>query len=96
MTTWVTVPYEAFRLLQGEPRRYRSSAHGERDFCDTCGTPLTFRHDSYPEEIDITLGSLDRPELFPAERHIWTESRLEWLEVDRELPAEARESGSGG
>ena len=45
-----------------------------------------------PETIDLTIATLDHPEQAPAERHIWTDSRLPWLHLDEHLPGEAKET----
>lgn len=85
--TWVTVPRTRFAFTRGAPAVYKSSDHGERRFCPTCGTHITFTSTHDPESVDITVGSLDHPENHPADRHVWTASRLPWLELDRHLPA---------
>jgi hypothetical protein len=70
---WVTVPADAFELLQGELRTVRGratepgtcdSCGGVRGFCPACGTHITFVGDDRPTEIDITTGSLDDPDRF--------------------------------
>ncbi len=93
--TWIAVPEKRFTLTQGSLVRYPSSDHGKRGFCASCGTQITFFTTRHPESIDITLGSLDHPERHPADRHIWTENRLPWLQLDAQLPAWPRSTGSG-
>jgi hypothetical protein len=44
------------------------------------------------ESIDVTIATLDHPELAPADRHIWVESRLPWLHLDEQLPEEDGET----
>ncbi len=87
VVTWINLPPERFAFTRGEPAVYRSSARGERRFCGTCGAQLTFRSEDAPGEIDVTLATLDRPENHPADRHIWTKSRLPWLRLDEHLPS---------
>lgn len=84
--TWFTVPRDKFEVTQGELAMYRSSSHGERGFCGTCGSPITFANANYPDEIDVTLATLDAPEDHPATANIWTSSRLPWLKLDTHLP----------
>ncbi|MFQ5775190.1 MAG: GFA family protein [Kiloniellaceae bacterium] len=97
VVTWLTVAADRFALTKGEPVRFKSSDHGERGFCPTCGAQITFVTRHRPQEVDVTVGSLDHPEAHPAERHIWTSSRLPWLRLDEELPAYAGFSpGDGG
>lgn len=82
---WVSVPRTHFRFTRGEPTLYRSSAHAERSFCAVCGSQLTFFSESSPEDIDVTLGSLDTPEQHPPDRHVFISSRLPWLHLDDHL-----------
>lgn len=83
---WVTVQRDQFRWLVGTPNSFRSSDHATRSFCGRCGTPLTFCSDSLPDEIDVTIASLDDPEQVPPEDHIWVSSKLGWVEISDRLP----------
>jgi hypothetical protein len=58
-----------------------------RRFCPRCGSQLTFRSARWPDDIDVTLGTLDRAEDFPPDHHIFVSSRLAWLHLDEALPA---------
>jgi len=91
---WATVPADTFQFLAGTPSSFRSSDHGTRTFCPRCGTPLTFRSFRFPDEVDVTICSLDRPELVPPQDHTQASSKLPWVAVEDGLPvyAEARES----
>jgi hypothetical protein len=60
----VAFPCESFRWTRGEPAHFRSSAHVRRGFCANCGTPLTFESDE-AAHLNVTIGSLDHPELVP-------------------------------
>ena len=92
---WFSALKARFRLLAGEPRRFRSSAKGTRSFCSSCGTPLTCELDEFPEEIDVTLCSLDNPEGVLPKDHTWTSSRLTWIKLADGLPSyrESRQEG---
>src|ERR671911_234631 len=59
LVTWVVANQGDFRVTKGEPAVYRSSEHGERAFCRGCGAQLTFRTSRRPDDVDITVGSLD-------------------------------------
>ena len=85
--TWLTVPNDRFALAKGEFATYRSSDHGERLSCPACASQIAFRSSKRPDEIDVTLGSLDTPQDHPAKHHSHTASRLPWLHLDDELPA---------
>ncbi len=92
MMTWVTVARADFAWISGSPARYRSSDHGERCFCPTCGTELTLSTTRHPNEVDVTLGSFDHPELHRANRHVWTSARLPGLHLDDNLPDHPEET----
>src|ERR1700746_3995177 len=59
---WFSVRTSDFRIIQGEPARFNSTAKGVRS---RCGAQLTFEHADFPDEIDVTTNSLDDPELMP-------------------------------
>ncbi|MFI7868855.1 GFA family protein [Ectopseudomonas khazarica] len=88
LTTWVTVPRTSFQWLQGQPRTFASSASCSRYFCADCGAHLALFTTLSPRTLDVTVATLDAPELAPANRHIWVGSRLPWLSVDPQLPEE--------
>jgi hypothetical protein len=78
---WFTVPRSRFRLLAGEPARFRSTPKATRCFCPRCGTQLTFEHEDLPDEIDVTTCSLDDPNLLPPRDHTRTSSKLHWVHL---------------
>ncbi|WP_433935422.1 GFA family protein [Sorangium cellulosum] len=79
MPAFATFPDERFELLSGAPATYRSSSIAVRQFCSTCGSALFWRRDG-AREIDIFLGSMDRPsDLPPPSFQIWTVHRVPWL-----------------
>lgn len=90
--TWLTCTPEAFAVTKGEMKIYQSSAEARRGFCGACGSPIAFLPGNPPVEIDVTLGSLDDQDSLPADRNIWTFSRLPWLKLDEHLPDHARET----
>jgi hypothetical protein len=98
VVAWGTWPADRFTWSQGEPRTFASSAKGERSFCPSCGTSLTFVDPGDPTLVDVTLASLDDPASFPPACHIWTMSRIRWLEVGDKLPRHtgARPEGESG
>jgi hypothetical protein len=93
---WFSVSRSKFRLVQGTPTRFRSTAKGTRSFCPHCGTQLTFEHDDASDELDITTCSLDDPEQLPPTDHTRTSSQLAWVRLADDLPEhpEARAKGS--
>jgi hypothetical protein len=47
---------------------------------------LIFEHDDFPDEIDITISSLDEPERVVPKDHTYTSSKLNWIELADSLP----------
>jgi hypothetical protein len=87
-----TLPFIVFSagqlvFTQGEPTKFRSSAGVTRSFCGRCGSPLTYRSEESPERVDVMTCSLDAPEAYPPQFHVWVSHKLEWTRLDNELPA---------
>jgi hypothetical protein len=80
-----------FAWTRGSPGTFESSSVALRDYCRDCGTPLTVR-DAGSEWIDVTIGSLDRPQDVPPTLHYGVESRLAWLDRLAALPTETTEA----
>jgi hypothetical protein len=89
VVAWFSVSRSALALT-GEPVRYRSSAGATRSFCGRCGTSLLFESDAHPDEVDVTLSTLDDPNALPPKDHTWTASKVGWDAVCDGLPAFAR------
>ena len=77
---WTLVPLEAV-AIRGSPSTYASSADGRRVFCPNCGTGLFYRNAKiFPNQIDIQLATLDRPQEAPApDNQVQTAERLAWM-----------------
>ena len=84
---WFSVPRAAFRLTAGAPSRFASSEGVERSFCPTCGTSLTYRSRDFPDEIDVTIASLDDPDAAPPRDHTQVADKLRWTRLPEDLPA---------
>ncbi len=83
---WVTFPKSALAILAGVPKTFASSAKAVRQFCPNCGTQLFFAFTEGPEDIDVSLASLDDPAVFPPTYHIWTGSQIPWFTITDNLP----------
>jgi hypothetical protein len=90
LVAWASFPRAGFRFTSGRPARIRSSPGACRSFCAACGTPLVFEHDDFPDELDITLCSLDDPQSIPPKDHTHLRSGLSWVEAMDALPKYAR------
>jgi len=84
--SWVTFTVAAFAFIKGKPLEYASSSRVVRSFCGRCGTPLTYCHDSRPDLIDVTVCSLDQPDLITPLDHIWTQYQLGFIKLADDLP----------
>jgi hypothetical protein len=80
----VVVTISSFAWTRAQPAVYRSSQRAERFFCPTCGTPLALRDE--PDFLDVTLATLDDPEVIRPSHHIWAASQIEWLDIADDLP----------
>lgn len=89
---WVSFERSGFSYVKGSPRIYRSSSHGQREFCSTCGSQIAFRSTDRPTTVEINTGTLDDPETMPPGYHIWYESRISWFDIADDLP---RHAGNG-
>jgi len=89
-SSYVIVPAEAFRLLQGSPRFHASpSERGgmtRRGFCPECGAPVVVKPDAAPQFVAIRTASLDDPSWFKPQADVWTADAHSWDQVDRALP----------
>lgn len=83
---WATFAITAVRYLQGKPTEFASSARVLRGFCNYCGTTLSYWHDGRPDEIDITIASMDHPDELAPAMHIWMADALSWEQPGDSLP----------
>jgi hypothetical protein len=86
MVAWFSVASAGLRFVAGAPKYFASSAKVTRGFCAACGTPLTYQHADFADEIDITTCSLDSPEHVAPRDHTYTRERLPWVRTADGLP----------
>ena len=86
IVAWLVVPVASFTFTAGTPLAYRSSEKAFRRFCGACGSQLTFSLAKDPRDIDINLATLDHPEKVEPQYHIYTSTRLPWLDIHDALP----------
>jgi hypothetical protein len=89
-SSFVIVPEEAFKLLQGSPRFHASpSARGgktNRGFCSDCGSPIMVKTDPNPDVVAIRTASLDDPSWFNLQMDTWTSDAHPWDQMNPVLP----------
>ena len=87
MVGWAAYPSSALSITKGTPSTYASSDHGRRQFCGTCGTGLFYLNaQNLPGIVDIQSGTLDAFADLPAQIHIQTADRVDWMESAHTLP----------
>ncbi len=91
--TWAAFNLEHFRFVKGKPASFASSAKAVRQFCSHCGSALTFKNNARPDKIDVTVGTMDRPNDLRPTAHIWTSSQITWIKLADGLPCHAESGG---
>jgi len=96
-STVVLVPAAAFRVREGEPRRFdvvaESGSTVSRYFCPTCGTPLYSALGGRGPLVAVKAGSLDDPSWVRPAMEIWTDRAQPWAPHAEGLPRVPRNPG---
>ena len=89
-SSYVIVPAEAFKILEGSLRFHDSpSERGgktHRGFCPDCGSPIVVKTDSQSEIVAIRTASLDDPSWFNQQMDVWTSDAHAWDQMNPALP----------
>jgi hypothetical protein len=83
---WFSVRRDALRWIRGRPARNPSSPGVERLFCGRCGTQLAWQGVASPDEIGVTIGSLDDPNAVAPADHMFASQQVRWLHLADHLP----------
>jgi len=86
MTTYIGVQDGHWKWTGKAPKVFRSSPGVERSFCDTCGTPMSFRSEKMSGLMHFYVAALEEPEMFAPTLHVAHEERLPWLKLADNLP----------
>ena len=86
--TGVTFPAHAVEWPTGEPQYYQSSKNAKRGFCKRCGSWVSWKW--LEEKVSLTAGSFDHPEKIEPKWHVFTESKVPWIQLDDGLPGFTR------
>ncbi len=93
-TVNVVFPAEAVAIT-GPLRGYESVADSgnrmRRQFCETCGTPVTSGSHARPHLIILRAGTLDDPEIVNPSMAIWTASAPSWACIDPDMASTPRQ-----
>jgi hypothetical protein len=95
LVAWITFMQRDFELMADAPAILHSSANVVRTYCAKCGTPISYKSDQFPEEIDITTCSLDDPAAYPPTHHSWVSEALSWIKLADGLPQYAKSKLNG-
>jgi hypothetical protein len=85
-TSFFGIANGAWEWTGAPPATYNSSPGTYRDFCPTCGTQMTYRSATYPDETHFYAATLDHPEAFEPTIHVHSNEQLPWLHLSDDLP----------
>ncbi len=86
VTTFILVPRTTLRFTQRQPKEFSSSPGVWRSFCADCGSPIYYRTDRRPDDIDLYAVTLDDPSGIAPECHVHSAEQLPWFELMDNLP----------
>jgi hypothetical protein len=75
---WYTIAQVEMQYRNGRPVERESSSGVFRGYCPECFSPLTYRTLERPDELDVTIASLDHPELAEPLDHIYMADAVAW------------------
>lgn len=83
-----SIPDGALQWTKREPKRFQSSNHVRRGFCEDCGTPLTYEA---PDGLAVAIGAFDDPSAVAPEIQFGAEGKLRFVDRLPELPVRRTE-----
>jgi hypothetical protein len=86
VAAFLGVPNGSWRWTGALPRDYASSPGVIRQFCPTCGSPVTYRTAALPDETHFYAALLDHPAEFVPTAHYHWDEHLPWLPLVDDLP----------
>ncbi len=89
---WASFSSGDFSYTLGQPKIYKSSEWGQREFCEACGSQIAFRGTVSDDAVEINVGTLDDPEIITPEYHVWCDSQVSWFDTADELPRYSKSS----
>ena len=98
---WAGISRPLFHVLQGDIREYESTTGVYRGFCPRCGATLTYRKDPQhirgaQDDVYIATRTLDDPNAYPPDEHVFYGERVDWFDVDDDRPHHEGVSASCG
>ncbi len=89
---WASFSSGDLSYTEGQPKIFKSSDCGQREFCEACGSQIAFRATDSDKTVEINVGTFDDPEIVAPEYHVWCESQVSWFDTADELPRHPRSS----
>jgi hypothetical protein len=86
VTTFVGYLQGQVRFTAADRQFYASSPGVRRGFCRDCGTPLTYEAEPSGDEVHFYVSTLDRPENFVPQAHVFCGDKITWCELLDDLP----------
>ena len=93
MATYAGFAQTQVRYAAGAPAHYHSSPGVTRGFCGTCGTPLSYEGERWPDEIHLFVCAFDDPGPLVPTAHVYTGEQMPWLLLADDLPRHRTTSG---
>ena len=85
-TTWIGHEDGAWKLGGAEAVSYVSSPGNTRGFCGTCGSPMYFKSDRFPNEMHFYAALLEDPGAVEPTIHFHADEMLRWVHPSDGLP----------
>ena len=95
VATYAGFPAANVEWTGERPAEFRSSPGVVRRFCRTCGSPISFEGERWPDEIHLFVPSFEQPETFRPTCHVHVDEQLRWLRMVDHLPRYARTARDG-
>jgi hypothetical protein len=73
-------------VTKGMWTAYESSPGVTRTFCGRCGSPIAYKSERVPGQIDLYAGTLTNPAAIEPIFHVHVAEQLPWFEVLDSLP----------
>ena len=87
MTTWIGQENGRWRFEGDAPKTFTSRGDVERGFCGTCGSPLYYSSDKYPNEMHFYAALLIDPAAIQPEAQFHQGEALPWGPCFADLPS---------
>ena len=85
-TTWIGQENGAWTFGGAKPVSYVSSPGNTRGFCGTCGSPMYFKSDRFPNEMHFYAALLEYPHTVEPTIHFHSDEMLRWVHLSDGLP----------